>query len=219
MTDQAQHQLATLEISSLSKAFGRRVICRDATLILAAGESLAVVGPNGSGKSTFIKMLAGLLRPDAGTIHQRVSGAVVKPEEWYRHVGLVSPELALYEELTAIENLRFASTVGGWGKGSADFEALLDEFGLSGRGDDRVGAYSSGMKQRLKFVAALLKDPSLLLLDEPTSNLDEEGCERVWRALARRTTTLVLATNVPAEADRIARKFLMGPGGGMVADG
>jgi len=216
MMGRTEHQGAALEVAGLSKSFGRRVICRDAALTLGPGESLAVVGPNGSGKSTFVKMLAGLMRPDAGTIHQLVAGKPIKPEEWHGHIGLVSPELALYEELTAIENLAFASAVGGWGKGPTDFEELLNEFGLGGRGDDRVGAYSSGMKQRLKFVAALLKDPALLLLDEPTSNLDEEGCERVWRALERRAPTLILATNVPAEADRIGRKFMMGPGGGMV---
>ncbi len=207
MTTNDTFQLRT---SSLSKAFGKRIICEDAEIRLATGESLAVVGPNGSGKSTLVKIVAGLLRPDSGKVAHCVGEKEIEPREWHRHISLVSPELALYEELTGFENLEFANRVGGWGKPPDDFAALLDEVGLPGRGGDMVGTYSSGMKQRLKYAAAYLKDPLLLLLDEPTANLDEEGSARVWASLEKRTVALIIATNEPEEAERAQSRFVVG---------
>jgi heme exporter protein A len=200
----------TLVIHELSKSFGKRIICRGARIQLGTGESLAVVGPNGSGKSTLVKIIAGLMRADSGKITHSIGGKTVEPREWYRHIGLVSPELALYEELTGTENLEFANRVGGWGKSHEDYAAVLDEVGLKGRGGDLVATYSSGMKQRLKYAAAFLKDPLLLLLDEPTANLDEEGVARVWASLAKRTVALIIATNEPGEAERAQSRFVAG---------
>lgn len=216
MIETNHHGTQILEVTNLSKSFGRRVICRKATFALSAGESLAIIGPNGSGKSTLVRMIAGLLRPDSGTIRHHRNGVVAKPEDWHRHVGMVSPELALYEELTALENMEFASQAGGWGRSTADCIDLLNELGLHGRGHDLVGAYSSGMKQRLKFATAFLKDPLILLLDEPTANLDEDGRERIWRSLADRNPALIIATNDPSEAARAQRRFRAGPDGGLV---
>jgi heme exporter protein A len=209
----------SLAIDRLSKSFGPRLICRDVTCELTTGQSLAVIGPNGSGKSTMVKMIAGLVRPDSGRIRHLLDGLPIKPEYWHRHVGLVSPELALYEELTARENLAFANQAGGWGRCSRDFDDLLAEFGLNGRGDDRVSTYSSGMKQRLKLAAALLKEPRLLLLDEPTITLDVDGTTRVWAALTRRQTTLIIATNNPEEAGRAEARLAMGAPEGSGANG
>ena len=203
----------TLRVDNVSKSFGRRIICRSVTLDLATGHSIAVVGPNGSGKSTFVKMLAGLIRPDQGAVVYNANGAEIKPEERYRHLGFVSPDLALYEELTGYENLKFAAEVLGLSASKREFDLLLGEFGLAGRGEDYVGTYSSGMKHRLKLAAALLKNPSLLLLDEPTVMLDEDGTGRVWSALGRRRLALVIATNDPEEADRAEMKVVMGVSG------
>ncbi len=202
-----------LTIDQVSKSFGRRVICRSVTLNLETGQSIAVVGPNGSGKSTFVKILAGLIRPDQGQIAYRLNGKELKPDKRFRHLGLVSPELALYEELTADENLRFAASVLGLPVSNQQINDLLDEFGLSGRGGDFVGTYSSGMKHRLKFAAALLKDPPLLLLDEPTVMLDDDGTARVWQAMARRKLAMVIATNDSQEALRADRQVVMGVAG------
>ena len=202
-----------LRVEGLGKSFGRRTICQSVTLELAPGQSIAVVGPNGSGKSTFVKILAGLVRPDRGTVAYVVNGVEIKAGERYRHLGLVSPELALYEELSANENLRFAADVMGLAVTEQEIDGLMDEFGLLGRGRDYVGTYSSGMRHRLKFVAALLKEPQLLLLDEPTVMLDDDGSARVWQALSRRTLALVIATNDTAEAKRAERQVLMGDGG------
>jgi len=200
----------TLIVEGLNKAFGRRIICREANLTLETGHSLAVVGPNGSGKSTMVRMMAGLTRSDSGTIAHAFGHDTIEQAQWHRHISLVSPELALYEELSGLENLEFANRVGGWGKSPADYKSVLDEVGLAGRGQDIVGTYSSGMKQRLKYAAAFLKDPALLLLDEPTANLDEDGGARVWAALERRSVALVIATNEPEEAERGESRFTVG---------
>jgi len=200
----------TLRIDGLGKAFGRRVICRDADWTLNSGQAIAIVGPNGSGKSTMVRMIAGLTRPDAGKVVHTLEGAEVASAHWHGHIGLVSPELALYEELTGFENLDFANRVGGWQKSPDTYENVLNEVGLEGRGHDTVGAYSSGMKQRLKYAVAFLKDPALLLLDEPTANLDVEGAARVWAALERRRLALVIATNEPEEAARAQSRFAVG---------
>lgn len=202
-----------LQVENVSKAFGRRLICKTVSLELKTGESIAVIGPNGSGKSTFVKMLAGLIRPDRGTITYRLNGTEIRQESRYPHLGLVSPELALYEELTGNENLRFAADVMGLTVSGREIDGLMDEFGLLGRGDDFVGTYSSGMKHRLKFAAALLKNPPLLLLDEPTVMLDDDGTARVWQALARRQLALVIATNDSEEAKRADRSIVMGVAG------
>ncbi len=210
MTDSRTFQLRT---DAIGKSFGRRVICRSVTLELALGESLAVVGPNGSGKSTFVKILAGLARPDRGTVSYLDGGVVLKPEQRFRYLGMVSPDLALYEELTANENLRFAADVMGLTVSDAEIDGLLAEFGLLGRGHDDVRTYSSGMRHRLKFVAALLKNPQILLLDEPTVMLDDDGATRVWHALSRRNLAVVIATSDSTEAQRADRQIVMGADG------
>lgn len=218
--NQSQPSTSTsvLSLQGISKAFGKRVICRRASFELDLGHWIAIVGPNGSGKSTLVKMIAGLMRPDHGRIAHFALGLPLKPDQGYRHIGLVSPELALYEELTALENMEFGNQVGDWNRQPEEFEGCLEEMGLGGRGHDYLNAYSSGMKQRMKFVLAFLKNPTLLLLDEPTANLDPEGADRVWAALDRRQTTVVIATNDASEAARAPRQFVMGPQGGMRAD-
>lgn len=210
MTDSQTFQLRT---DAIGKSFGRRPICRSVTIELGLGQSVAIVGPNGSGKSTFVKILAGLTRPDRGKISYVLGGKDVKPDERYKLLGLVSPDLALYEELSANENLRFAADVMGLTVTDQEIDSLMDEFGLLGRGHDHVGTYSSGMRHRLKFVAALLKKPRLLLLDEPTVMLDDDGAARVWQAVSRRNLALVIATNDSSEADRAERRIVMGAGG------
>jgi heme exporter protein A len=190
-----------LTIDSVSKSYGSRRVLRDVTAHAVAGQVLVIAGPNGSGKSTLVKMIARLIRPTDGRVLWKLDGQTLPAADARKVVGMVSPDLTFYDELSAIENLRFFAQVRGLSARSELAESLLGRFGLGGRGRDPVGAYSSGMKQRLKYAFALMHDPPLLLVDEPTANLDERGVALVYDAIAqaRLSKCIVIATNEPEE--------------------
>ncbi|MDX1545675.1 MAG: ATP-binding cassette domain-containing protein [Rhodothermales bacterium] len=189
----------------LAKRFGRRVLFRRLTFALEGGRSLAITGANGSGKSTLLRILAGVLRPSKGAATLHLDGAPVAAEERPLHTGLVAPYLNVYDGFSARENLAFLAQARRLPRPKdriADVLALVE---LTDRADDRVGTFSSGMQQRVKYAAALLATPPLLLLDEPTTNLDAAGLAMVERVIEHQRATgglLVVATNAPAEADR-----------------
>lgn len=192
-----------LHVDGLGHRFGRRVLFRDVGFTLLPGEALAVTGANGSGKSTLVRILAGVLRPTKGRAVLRLDGRPVGAEAQPRHVGLVAPYLGLYDDLTARENLAFLARARRLADAPARIDAVLAEVELTDRGDDRVGTFSSGMRQRVRVATALLAAPPLLLLDEPTSNLDAPGIAMVRRVMAAHRASgrlLVLATNDPGEA-------------------
>ncbi|MCK4655733.1 MAG: ABC transporter ATP-binding protein, partial [candidate division Zixibacteria bacterium] len=166
--------------------------------------------PNGSGKSTLLKIIAGLLAPSSGSITLSIDGQEAAAEIRHRSVRLVSPEMNLYDELTGSENLRFLSSVSGVPVSRDKIDTILNSVGLGERGNDFFGESSSGMKQRLKLASALMSDPPLLLLDEPSSNLDDDGREFVYRVMEEQKSRgiLVYATNEQDEqrfGDRIVR--------------
>jgi heme exporter protein A len=193
-------QLA-LELSDLAAGYGARRVLAGVSLTLRAGETLVVAGQNGSGKSTLLRLLCGLQRPTAGRVTYVVGGRRYRPDEARALVGWVAPDLQLYRELTAIENLEFFASVRGLRRERAELEALLEQVGLGGRGGDLLAAYSSGMAQRLRYAYALLHRPPVLLLDEPTVTLDERGAALVERIVAaqRERGIAVIATNDPRE--------------------
>lgn len=188
----------TLTAESLRKEFNRRVIFDSISFALHEGEVLGITGRNGAGKSTLVKILCGLLSPTKGKVCVAVDGKEVHPEILFRHLGFVAPYLNLYDEFSGIENLMLFGKIRGLQNNFAeDAEALLRQFGVFERRYDEVRNYSSGMKQRLKFAAALLHRPQILVMDEPTSNLDEEGIAAVRSVIEeqRRHGILVIATN------------------------
>ena len=195
-----RHGTFELTIDSVSKSYGARRVLRDVAARAVAGQVLAIAGPNGSGKSHG-QVIARLTRPTDGRVLWKLDGRTLPAADARRVVGMVSPDLTFYDELSAIENLRFFAQVRGLSAGLELAKSLLDRFGLGGRGRDLVGAYSSGMKQRLKYAFALMHDPPLLLLDEPTANLDERGVALVYDAIAqaRLSKCIVIATNEPEE--------------------
>lgn len=202
--------MPTLTVDQIEHYFGRLLLFRDLSATLRGGETLAVTGANGAGKSTLLRILAGLLRPRAGTVTLTVDGEEVADEEHPLRSGLVAPAVGVYEELTARENLRFLARARRLQSATQRINTVLDRVGLSDRADDRVGTYSSGMQQRVKYAAALLPAPSLLLLDEPSANLDAGGremVERIVREQRERDRLLVVATNRPDEADRYDRQL------------
>jgi heme exporter protein A len=191
----------TLTVENLAVRYGSRPIFAAVSLHLRPCEVLVVAGANGSGKSTFLRILAGLQQPDFGAVYYTNGGtrrAATQAQPW---IGLVAPELALYRELTARENLRFFAAMHGLDTNANTIDAMLDRVGLTERGDDRLAAYSSGMTQRLRYAFALLHQPAILLLDEPTVTLDERGAALVAELIAeqRRHGIVVIATNDPRE--------------------
>lgn len=190
-----------LTVSGVAAGYGARHVFADVSLELRAGEVLVVSGPNGSGKSSFLRILAGLQRADAGVVAYEHGGQRRDPRDAAAWIGWVAPDLNLYRELTARENLRFFAAVRRMPLDDVAIDALLGRVGLGGRGDDRLAAYSSGMAQRLRYAYALLHRPPVLLLDEPTVTLDERGAAVVEAVIAeqRRHGLVVVATNDPRE--------------------
>jgi heme exporter protein A len=193
--------LVHLSLEGVSKRFGRRRVFDGLDAEVGHGEALVVLGPNGAGKSTLLLVIAGLLRPTRGRVAASVDGKPLAHESRRQWLGMVAPDLTLYPELTGLENLRFFERVRGREPREADLEALLERVGLEGRERDLVGTYSSGMRQRLKYAFALSHAPKVLLLDEPTANLDASGVSMVEEVIAeqRRRGVLVIATNEPEE--------------------
>jgi heme exporter protein A len=190
-----------LHVTDLAAAYGVRTIFTDINVTLRSGEVLVVSGPNGSGKSTFLRVLAGLQAPTAGAVTYQAADAHYAPADALHLIGWVAPDLMLYRELTARENLRFFAAVRGLHPSDDAIDALLARIGLPGRADDRLATYSSGMAQRLRYAYALLHRPPVLLLDEPTVTLDTRGTAVVDTLITeqRRHGIVVIATNDPRE--------------------
>jgi heme exporter protein A len=168
---------AAIELQGLTRRYGDREALSDVSLSLPAGQTLVVFGPNGAGKTTLLRVLATLLRPHAGTA--RILGRTLPDEGWAirGRVGFLGHASLLYRDLTARENLRFHARL--HGAPLERVETLLDAVGLRLRADDPVHTYSRGMVQRAAVARAVLHDPELLLLDEPTANLDPHAAELV----------------------------------------
>ena len=190
-----------LEVQNLGKRFGSRKVFDNINFALDPGHSLAIVGPNGSGKSTLLKLIIGFGIPTRGKVIFSENSKKLDFDQYRRRLALVSPYLALYGSLTARENLEFLSKVNGDIISRDQIEKILSQVGLDGRGEDFVSAYSSGMLQRLKYAAALLKNPEILLIDEPTSNLDDAGKKIVFELIEsrRKNAIIIIATNEKEE--------------------
>jgi heme exporter protein A len=193
--------MINLEVQNLAKRFGSRKVFDNINFALEPGHSLAIVGPNGSGKSTLLKLIIGFGIPTRGQVIFSENNKKLDFDQYRRRLALVSPYLALYGSLTARENLEFLSKVNGDIISRDQIEKILSQVGLDGRGEDFVSAYSSGMLQRLKYATAFLKNPEILLIDEPTSNLDDAGKKIVFELLEsrRKDTIIIIATNEKEE--------------------
>lgn len=159
--------------------------------------AVAVTGANGAGKSTLLRIVAGLLRPSAGTLRVVADGRALDAAARRHQVGFASPDLHFYDELSAAENLAFAAAARGLADPRGAARAALDRVGLAARAADRVPALSSGMKQRLRLAFALLGAPRLLLVDEPGNHLDDPGRETLRRVVEeeRRRALVLVAGN------------------------
>ncbi len=198
-----------LRFENIKRRFGRLRVLTGVSGEVGPGEVLLVNGANGSGKSTLVRILAGLLAAESGSIELSLDGRTLDIGERRRSVGYVAPDLALYEELTAVENLEFFCRLRGVDPGRA--AELLDHLGLPH--DRLAGALSSGMRQRLRWGWALLDRPRLLLLDEPFQNLDQPGVEQGTAILTDHLTAggfAVVANPGPLEVPRVAARIDLG---------
>jgi len=188
-----------IKAEKLAKSFIRRnYIFQDIDFRLSSGEILGITGDNGSGKSTLVKIIAGVSKPTVGELTFSVDGKVLKPEEYYLHYGLVAPYLNIYEEFTPLELMEIICRFRYIEFSEKTALELLVRFNLSDFRNSPIRAFSSGMKQRMKFIIALMHPSKLLLLDEPSSNLDENGTnivKELIRDFAKGGGAVILATN------------------------
>lgn len=170
----------SVEALELNKSFGRRLIFNDLQFRFDKSGVYGISGPNGSGKSTLVKIIAGILGASKGKIVHKMNDQEIAEERLHDHIGFVSPYLVLYEEFSTYENLKLFAEIRGVKFYKERVDYLLNKFLLFKRKDDLLKTYSSGMKQRVKFIFALMHSPQLIILDEPTSNLDDEGKNSVY---------------------------------------
>jgi ABC-2 type transport system ATP-binding protein len=190
-----------LEARDLVKRFGDREALRGVSLSAGAGELVAIIGPNGAGKTTLLSILAGIQKPDGGTISRAPS-----------EIGWVPQQAALYGKLTVAENLRLFARLEKRPDPEAVVDRMLDQTGLRDRADDQVSVLSGGNRQRVNIAIGLLSAPRVLLLDEPSAALDPRQRERLWEfilALAEGGTTVVYSTHNVQEADRHAHQLVV----------
>jgi heme exporter protein A len=192
-----------LKVEGICKHYSQTLLLDDVSFSVKQGDVLAVTGWNGSGKSTLMRIIAGLVRPSAGRVLMFAGEEVIPKEMRRRFLGMVAPALCLYDELTGVENLEFFCKVRGVPYHRSDSLALMEQVGLGGHEKKRCRDYSSGMKQRLKIVQALVHKPPLLLLDEPGSNLDSKGIKIVENVVAeqREMGITIIASNEKREVD------------------
>jgi len=186
-------------LDGLAKSYPGRPVFSGISAVVEECKRLVITGPNGSGKSTLVRIICGFVRPTKGKVAFEIEDRELSPLEIRPYIGLVSPDLVLYDELTAFENLMFFAGVAGLHFSLDELSERLERVGLHKRGRDLVGSYSSGMIQRLKYCLALLRDPKLLLLDEPTANLDDEGKSLIDDIIESHNGVLVIATNEQTE--------------------
>jgi ABC-2 type transport system ATP-binding protein len=207
-----------IELDKVSKKYGNKVAVRDLTLHVPPGELFAFLGPNGAGKTTTIKLMCGLLFPTSGTI--RIGGFDLKErgEEARRVISYVPDQPFVYERLTGREFLQFIAEMYGMPRDRANdrMDAMIATFGLEDFVDDLTSNYSHGMRQRTVFAAALLHEPKLLIVDEPTVGLDPRSIrllKDLLRREARRGVTIFMSTHTLDIAQELADRI------GVVASG
>jgi len=212
-----------LEATALRKSYGAITAVDGISFALHAGESAGLLGPNGAGKTTAISMIMGNVTPDSGTVKIEGSPLLGDCDERKRRLGLVPQDLALYEELTAVENLRYFGALQGL-RGrelTTRMDAVLEIAGLKDRARDRTAHYSGGMKRRLNLAVALLHEPQILLLDEPTVGVDPQSRNALFEAieaLRAEGKTILYTTHYMEEVERLCHRALIMDQGRVIAD-
>jgi len=212
-----------LEIHGLSKSFDRPAVDR-LSLTIRIGEFYALLGPNGAGKTTTLRIVAGLLKPDAGSVRVLGIDAIADPVAAKRRIAWVSDEPMIYEKLTPFEYLEFVAGLWNIDAATAETEAsgLFDWLGLTPHAHERCQGFSRGMRQKVALAGALVHDPSLIILDEPLTGLDAGAARQVKNVLAERVrdgATVIMTTHILDVAERMAERIGVLDRGRLVAEG
>jgi ABC-2 type transport system ATP-binding protein len=212
-----------LHVNNLKKNYGNVAAVKGVSLHAGASETVGLLGPNGAGKTTTVSIIAGLVRPDSGSVEIEGRPLAGDTDPIKRRIGLVPQDLALFDELSAQANLQLFAAIYSL-DGAAARRAIGDALslvGLSDRARDRVKDYSGGMKRRLNLAAALLHDPQILLLDEPTVGVDPQSRNAIFdnlEVLKSRGKTLLYTTHYMEEAERLCDRVVIMDHGQVVAD-
>jgi len=213
-----------LQVTHLTKAYGPIQAVDGITLSIAQGECYALLGPNGAGKTTTINLLSGLLAPDSGQICIAGFDPAKEPLRVKASIGIIPQEIALYDELTARQNLHFWA--GLYGLSPADIrrraDAALERIGLSDRADQRLQTFSGGMKRRINIAAAILHKPAVLFMDEPTVGIDPQSRNHIYELIAElhgEGMTILYTTHYMEEAEKLCDRIGIVDRGKLVAEG
>ncbi|MCX8118221.1 MAG: ABC transporter ATP-binding protein [Desulfobacterota bacterium] len=216
--------MGAIELRNLTKTFGNRIAVNRINLTVKEGEIFGFIGPNGAGKTTTLKMISGILSPTEGTVMIDGIDMAKEPEKAKQRLGYIPDRPFLYEKLTGMEFLRFTADLYGleedrfWERA----EIWLDIFSLTDWRHELIESYSHGMKQRLVFAAALLREPKVLIIDEPMVGLDPAGMrliKRLFVDLVEKGTTLFLSTHLLSVAEELCHRIGVIHRGNLISTG
>src|SRR5580704_15792435 len=210
-----------IDVKGMTKRFGDHTVVNDIALQVCTGEIYGFLGPNGSGKTTFIRMLCGLLRADAGSGTCLGHDVITESDLIKRQVGYMTQRFSFWEDLSIAENLDFVARMYGVKNRREAVQRSLEQLGLAGRQKQLAGELSGGWKQRLALAACLIHRPKLLLLDEPTAGVDPKARRDFWEEihqLAAQGLTFLITTHYMDEAERCQRLAYISKGK-LLADG
>ncbi|MFZ6656014.1 ABC transporter ATP-binding protein [Undibacterium sp. TJN19] len=212
-----------LDVQHLTKSFGARKVVDDVSFAVGRGQTLGLLGPNGAGKSTTVSMICGLIQAEQGTV--MLDGQAMGPGKnaVKFKIGLVPQDLALYDDLAARENLKLFGALYGLSGSQLQqrCDAVLELVNLSDRANDKPATFSGGMKRRLNIAAALLHDPELLILDEPTVGVDPQSRNAIFdslEALKAQGRTLIYTSHYMEEVERLADHIVIIDHGKVIAN-
>jgi ABC-2 type transport system ATP-binding protein len=212
-----------LEVKGVTKSYGKLIAITGVSFQADRGETIGLLGPNGAGKTTTVSIIAGLLSPDSGEVLIESKQVKSDTDPVKLKIGLVPQDMALYDQLSARDNLTFFAalySISG-AKAKQAINEALDLVALSDRAGDKVITFSGGMKRRLNLAAALLHDPQILLLDEPTVGVDPQSRNAIFdnlEVLKKRGKTLIYTTHYMEEAERLCDRVVIIDHGKVVAD-
>ncbi|WP_100372310.1 ABC transporter ATP-binding protein [Bacillus sp. FJAT-45037] len=214
-----------LETEALKKVFKSKIAVDEVSLYLDQGESVGLLGPNGAGKSTTISMISTLVKPTSGEVYLKGESVLKDPVRMRKILGIVPQEIALYTELTAYENLKFFGRIYGLRgkKLEKRIQEVLEIVGLDGRQKDIVKTYSGGMQRRINMAAAMLHEPEILIMDEPTVGIDPQSRSHILETVRllneEKGLTVLYTSHYMEEVERLCDRVYIMDHGQVIATG